>query len=126
MPLAFETLRDRTVQPPPSRDEVLSKRLQTVARLVDLGLSHDLIGSACDVRDETVRQWQRGRSRPRNIKSRIALDRICPVLNHMKSELALDDESIYNFFTRESVQGKSRRLGPESRWQPAYRNYISS
>lgn len=116
MPLDFETLRKETIDPGDNLGAALVRRRETLDRLVELGVTDQVIAQTCTVEPRTVRAWRERYRAPGREASRRALDRLGPLIMHMEDDLGLTDEAIADFLTEEPDTPKGSEESREPPW----------
>lgn len=116
MPLDFGTLRKETIDPGDNLGAALVERRATLDRLVELGITDQVIAQTCAVEPRTVRAWRSRYRTPGRDVARRALDRLGPLIMHMEDDLGLNDEAIADFLTEEPDRPKDLEASSEPPW----------
>lgn len=101
--LNFEALEVTTSFPRPNSDlQARIERRDTLNQLTVLGVSDALLAQTCQVKPDAVRRWHNKGVVAHSLVARRALDRLGPIIVHMRGDLALDDEEIGTFLQNQT------------------------
>lgn len=119
-----EQLRKDWMNTSPNKGEARERRFATLDRLAQLGITREVIGTACATSPATVASWYRRANGPGSHNARVFLDRTSVIIDYMEDELGLHDSAIANFLMNEPrVPLEEQRDWIYDRWIPSQQAY---
>lgn len=118
--LDFYALHAATAEPkPPSDPHAQRARHNTLNQLITLGVSRNVLAQTCQVEPSTIGRWLHNGVVTRSALPRRALDRLGPILMHMREDLALDDATIRDFMQNQTKRPSGYKPQLDERWTPS-------